>query len=77
MMELTFQTDDYDFYAHSPYIRRIDARGNGVGRLFNIVPKGSAKPTAGYYSPVYIKKIKNVNHLPTYQVFDEHFYNFV
>jgi|TARA_R110000764_G_scaffold4448_8_gene18268 hypothetical protein len=73
MMHLTFQTDSYDFYAQSPHERHFDHMGNGVGRLFNIIPTGGAKPTTGYYSPVYIKKIKKQNHLPTYQVFDKYF----
>lgn len=43
-------------YKYDYYVGKSNNR-----TTYNIVPKGSNKPTGGYYSKEYISKIKNVN----------------
>ena len=50
-MNLISTVNDYDFYS---------ARDINGKEFYNVVPKGSSKPTGGYYNSDYIAKVKGV-----------------
>ncbi len=61
--KLTHQTDKHDFY-----MGRSKGEFQSDIVLFNIVPKGDPRPTAGYFQPAWIIKVKGYD-LKVFEVF--------